>query len=439
MLIWSRSIAIKYKDQVGNKVMKKSYGIKVGFISALLVSGIAQATIGYSPHGIGMKSKGMGGVSIGYQADAVAVGANPAGGAFMGNRMDVGVSLFRPIRDAEIVGNMGPGVDGNYDGSDADLFPIPEFGYRARLSDKTAYAISVFGNGGMNTDYESGVPLFNATGARTGINLMQLFIVPSIAYKLTPDHAVGIALNLVAQGFEAKGLQNFLGSTENPAGLTNNGMDWAFGAGIRVGWTGKVSDKATLAATYQMRTRMSEWDDYSGLFAEQGSFDIPSNYGVGLVLEPSDGLIFALDIMRINFSEVDSVGNPLANLFAGNPLGSDAGPGFGWKDSNIVKIGVEFPYSNKLTLRAGYLHGRQPVEPSETLFNVLAPAVVEDHITFGGTWSLDKDREVTLMYMHAFENDVQGSGSIPGPFGGGEVNIKMVQDALGIAMSWKYY
>jgi len=405
----------------------------------MLASGVAQATIGYAPHGIGMKSQGMGGVSIGYQADAVAVGANPAGGAFIGNRMDIGVSLFRPIRDAEIIGNAGLGVDGQYDGSDTRLFLIPEFGYRARLSDRTSYTISVFGNGGMNTDYQSGVPLFNTAGDRTGINLMQLFIVPSIAYKLTPDHAVGISLNVAAQGFEAKGLQNFLPSTENQEGLTNNGMDWAFGAGIRLGWMGKISEQVTLAATYQTRTYMTEWDDYSGLFAEQGSFDVPSNYGVGLALEPSDGVIFAVDVMRINFSEVDSVGNPLANLFAGNPLGSDAGPGFGWKDATIVKIGTEFPVNDKLTLRAGYLHGDQPVRPSETLFNMLAPAVVEDHITFGGTWALDKDREITFMYMHAFKHDVQGSGSIPVPFGGGEANIEMFQDAVGIAMSWKYY
>lgn len=416
--------------------MEKHFGFKVAFIGTILVSGMAQATIGYAPHGIGMKSKGMGGISIGYQADAVAVGANPAGGAFIGDRMDIGVELFRPIRDARIIGNAGPGVDGSYDGNDTDLFPIPEFGYRAKLSDKVSYTISIFGNGGMNTDYKSGIPLFNSTGARTGIDLMQIFIVPSIAYKLTPDHAVGISLNMAVQGIEAEGLQNFLGSTQNPAGLTNNGMDWSYGAGVRLGWTGKISEKVTLAATYQTRTRMTRWDDYSGLFADQGSFDIPSNFGAGLVLKPANGVTFAIDVMKINFSEIDSVGNPLANLFAGSPLGSNTGPGFGWDDSTIVKFGAEFPATDRLMLRAGYVHGDQPVRSSQTLFNMLAPAVVEDHLTLGGTWSLDKKREITFMYMHAFQNEVLGSGSIPAAFGGGEANIEMRQDSFGISMSW---
>jgi len=39
--------------------------------------------------------------------------------------------------------------------------------------------------------------------------------------------------------------------------------------------------------------------------------------------------------------------------------------------------------------------------------------------------------------MHAFENEVKGSGSIPVGFGGGEADIKMYQDAIGIAYSWK--
>ena len=41
----------------------------------------------------------------------------------------------------------------------------------------------------------------------------------------------------------------------------------------------------TLGATWQSKTKMSRFDKYSGLFADQGSFDIPANSTVALVGE----------------------------------------------------------------------------------------------------------------------------------------------------------
>jgi long-chain fatty acid transport protein len=38
--------------------------------------------------------------------------------------------------------------------------------------------------------------------------------------------------------------------------------------------------------------------------------------------------------------------------------------------------------------------------------------------------------------MHAFEKKVNGSGSIPSGYGGGDANLKMYEDSLGIAYGW---
>jgi long-chain fatty acid transport protein len=406
------------------------------------LSGSALATNGYAPHGIGMTSKGLGGVFIGHQGDAVGLGGNPAGSAFLNDRFDIGLDLFRPIRDAEIAGNFF--ADGDYDGSDTKLFLIPEIGYRKGINNDIAFGLSVFGNGGMNSDYKDGIPLFNFDGTssdRTGINLMQLFVVPNMSYKINNDHAIGVGLNLVAQGFEAEGLTNFTAPagtpqqfSESPGDVTDNGMDWAYGAGLRLGWVGKVSPMVTLGATYQTRSYMSEFDDYKGLFAEQGDFDVPSNFGAGIAIKAMSNLLIAADVMRINYSEVDSIGNKSSEPAL---LGSDNGPGFGWKDMTVFKLGVEYAVKPNMTLRAGYNHGNAPIPSSQTLFNMLAPATVEDHITLGGTWDVNNSMSITGAYMHAFENEIEGSGSIAPGFGGGEANIKMYQDSLGIAFSWK--
>jgi long-chain fatty acid transport protein len=70
----------------------------------------------------------------------------------------------------------------------------------------------------------------------------------------------------------------------------------------------------------------------------------------------------------------------------------------------------------------------------EAMFKILAPAVIENHATLGFTYMLASGNEVTMSYMHAFENEV--SGARPG-FGGGTDTIKMYQNSLGIQYSWK--
>ena len=112
------------------------------------------------------------------------------------------------------------------------------------------------------------------------------------------------------------------------------------------------------------------------------------------------------------------------------------GAGFGWRDINVYKIGFNYQWNDNLTLRAGYNHNSQPIPSSQTFFNILAPGVVQDHITLGLTWAFADKSELSLSYMHAFSEKVNGSGSIHGGiggYGGGEANIEMQQNSLGLA------
>ncbi len=56
---------------------------------------------------------------------------------------------------------------------------------------------------------------------------------------------------------------------------------------------------------------MGKFDKYKGLFAEQGSFDIPSKYGVGIAVKAMPETTVAFDIERINYADVPAVNNPL--------------------------------------------------------------------------------------------------------------------------------
>jgi long-chain fatty acid transport protein len=403
--------------------------------AAALSPAAAFATTGYFAHGYGMKAKGMGGVGIALPQDALAAATNPAGMALVGNRLDVGVDWFRPDRGSEVAGN--PLFSGSYDGNDSQDFLIPEFGYNRMVRPNLALGVSVFGNGGMNTDYKTSP--FAALGGTSpaGVDLAQLFVAPTIAYK-TGANAFGVSLNLAYQRFKAQGLNPFAGFSSDPANLTDRGYDSSTGWGVRIGWTGQVLANVTLGATYQSKTKMGKFDKYRGLFAEHGGFDIPENYGAGIAFRALPKLTLAGDIVRINYNKVASVGNPIDCLFTGCQLGADNGAGFGWQNTTAYKIGASYEWSEQLALRAGFVSMKQPIPQSQTLFNILAPGVVEKHATLGATWTLPSKSEVTLAYMHAFEHKVNGSGSIPPAFGGGEANLRMSEDSLGIAWGTRF-
>jgi len=404
-------------------------------VASCFTPAIASATDGYFQHGYGIKAKGMGGAGVAYPQDALAAATNPAGMALVGDRIDFGVDWFRPVRSSDVVGNAGP-VNGHFDANDNQDFLIPEFGYNKMINPQLALGVSIYGNGGMNTSYKTPIPLFGTTNA--GVDLMQLFVAPTVAYKLTPQHSIGVSLNLAYQRFKANGLQNFAALSSAPTALSDTGYDSSTGWGVRVGWTGQVSDTVTLGATYQTKTRMGKFDSYRGLFAEQGGFDIPANYAIGIALKATPKTTIAFDVERIEYSGVRSVNNPLLpNLFIA-PLGADNGTGFGWRDTTVFKLGADYRYSDRLTLRAGWNYNRQPIPQSETLFNILAPGVVEHHVTLGATWTLANKSELSFAYMHAFEKQVDGANSIPAALGGGNANLRMYQDSLGVAYGWKF-
>ncbi|MBI5449877.1 MAG: outer membrane protein transport protein [Gammaproteobacteria bacterium] len=401
--------------------MKSRLVLSLLATAGVIVSGPAAATNGYFSHGYGIKAKGMAGVGIALPQDALAAATNPAGMVLVGDRIDVGADWFAPNRGAT-----APPL-GAIEGNGVSGFLIPEFGYNRALNADSSLGVSVYGNGGMNTEYA--ITPFGPPGSgKGGMNMSQLFIAPTYALQLNDQHAVGVALNLAYQQFKAYGLQGFMGMSATPSAVTNNSYDTSTGWGLRVGWTGQLTPDLTVGATYQSITQMSTFDKYAGLFAEQGGFDIPSNYGLGVSYKINAATTVAADVQAIQYSDVASVNNP---MISPGQLGDANGPGFGWQDMTVIKLALTHQYDNGLLLRAGYSTNEQPIPSDETMFNVIAPGVVQDHLTLGATWTLANQAELSVSYMHAFEHKVTGSGAAAG------YDLHMYEDSIGVAYGWK--
>jgi long-chain fatty acid transport protein len=182
---------------------------------------------------------------------------------------------------------------------------------------------------------------------------------------------------------------------------------------------------------------MDELDDYAGLFAEQGDFDIPANWTAGIAYMPTPAVTVAVDIQHIYYGNIKSINNPLLPNLMMAPLGNDTGAGFGWEDMTIFKIGLQWARSDQWTYRFGYSYGDQPIRASEVLFNILAPGVIEQHATFGFTYTFANASELDFSLTYAFNEDETGSNPLEIP---GQQSIKLAMDQweVGLGYSWKF-
>lgn len=392
---------------------------------ALMASSAANATEGYFLHGYGARHKALGGAGAADGRDATSVSLNPAGLVHSGNEVSAAVSAFSPRREFE--GGIAPGFTptGTVE-SDSNWFAIPNIAASYRLGPGSFFdviGVSLYGAGGMNTDYP-GVPggFFTPPGSTgifgsgaLGVDLQQALLSVAFAKTVAPGLSIGVAPIIARQQIKLKGLRAFTqpGLSVDPDAVTNNGHDVSWGFGVRGGVEWAVAPAVRVGVAGNSPIWSQEFDKYRGLFAEQGSFDIPASIQAGIAVDVTPNLTLLADYRHIWFGSIASIANPSTNLLIPAQLGADNGPGFGWDDVDVVKLGIEWRSSPDLTLRAGYSYATNPISSRDVQFNILAPAVVQHHITAGFEYRLDKAWSVEFAGLYAPEESVSG-GELPG-------------------------
>ena len=358
---------------------------------------------------------------------------------WVGNRVDLALDWLYVDHGSTISGNT-MGLNGSRDAGSGG-FLVPELGANRMLGEEQSIGLAVFGNGGTTRYAENPLAALAGSTSPAGLEFKQVTAAPTYAFKLGSRHSLGLSLNLVYQEFEARGFEHFDNATFSiaPGFVTNRGKDQAWGIGWRVGWLGRLSPVASFAAAWQPRTRMSKFENYKGLLADGGSFDVPGHYVVGAALKPSTWVTLLADAQRINYADVRALGNRSGCFLNVNCLmGTTEGPGAGWRNTTVYKLGLVLAAAPGVTLRAGYAWLSQPIPPDQTLLNVFAPAVSENHYTLGASWQATPALELTMSLMVSPENKVKGQGSVPAAVGGGEADLRMAQRSFGLALGWKY-
>jgi long-chain fatty acid transport protein len=260
----------------------------IGFLAlATFAVGEAQATEGYFQYGYGARQGALGGAGGADSRDAMSLSLNPAGLVDVGRQFQIGASLFMPYRSYTATGTalIAPGTLD----SGSNIFAVPNIAYSSPIDADSAWGVTLYGNGGMNTNWgnvknpncppppsSTGSGVF--CGGTSGVDLMQAFLAFGYAHRFGAV-SFGVSPVIAIQRFKGEGLSAFgtFGLSSDPAHLSDNGYNYSYGGGVRAGVQWSLARNFRVGFSGQTPMWMTKFDKYAGLFADGGSFNIPAN------------------------------------------------------------------------------------------------------------------------------------------------------------------
>lgn len=429
-------------------------------IAALLMLTCCNATAsnGMNAAGIGSVQLGMAGAGTALASEAAATLRNPAAGVWLGNMRtaEIGIAVPDGGYRAGAVGpnasfgllDLQPGRNTSVTGA----FSLPAFARNWRIDDRTAWGWGVSASGlkalsdGGTAIFARGVPTLDArcdgdfgggqplsvtadpsrlcgyNGTKLGVDLTQALISAHWAYRVAPSFSVGIGPVLAAQRIEIHGLGAFAAFSNLPDRTTNRGFDYAYGGGARLGFLWEVVPGFGIGAAYQTKLWQTAFEKYRGAIIG-GSLDFAPVINLGVQLHLMKGHRLFLDYEQVRYGDIKPLANQVSpqrftdgcfvpRLFTRNQpdppdldacLGAPDGPGFGWDTIEVYKIGYQ-GHRDRLTWRAGFSWGGNPVVRGQALSKVFAPAVTDRHAALGFSWRLSPQLELGGALIYAIRN-----------------------------------
>ena len=382
----------------------------------------------------GAREAGMGGACHALADDGSAPLCNPAGMAFQeGKTLDLNGALTLshlfyedPQNESRDGGEGASGVNG-----------LGDFGFVHHLDGTPmAYGLGFYTYAGSRMKYDINSTLLVPAGAETtnfDLTLIHQRIIPSIAFRLSDDIAVGGGYISAYQTFAAATPFQFQ-STIRPSGLAGEhvfldadtdgwGEGGVFGALVKLGKRTRLGVSYTTQMKVKLKGRSEFTVRNSPVLASLGiaegtrtnlatsaTWKWPQVLGVGISHQASDQWLFAFDWQWFDWS---SAGDKIEMIFydGSDPLVNAtllAVTGTNtirdqlklyYQDAFVYQFGAEYRPSERLTLRAGYIFSTNPV--SNEIVSPLTNGILQHTISLGaGTkvqgWDLD------VAWAHAF-------------------------------------
>lgn len=384
------------------------------------------------------KAMGMAGAVIAYPLDSLSGAYNPANMVLIGDRIDLGASGVHDNGKISVSKSLVPRADGDFNCTTYRNFLLGSFGINKVWADDCflwSFGLMTYANDFHKTRFDRPFPLFGRT--KPGLEYISYAIAPVLAMEVGGSQAFGVAFDWELQSLKVTGLEHLARHSRHRHHVTNKGRGFSHGASATLGWRWKVTNWLAVGASYRPKVHMKKFKKHHGFLG--GKLDLPEKYGVGLQIQPLQSLVICADVEWIDWQNIASLNNKLLNERHLRHFGAKDGPGFGYKNQTIYRLGIEFQLTEAWTIRAGYRHASTPIKRSETLLNALMIDAVENYITAGTSYLWDCCGEMSAFIAHGFKHKISGEHAIPREhFRGGHLAIEESKTIVGLAYAWFY-
>jgi long-chain fatty acid transport protein len=163
----------------------------------------------------------------------------------------------------------------------------------------------------------------------------------------------------------------------------------------------------------------------------------PGTFGLAPGTVESGSTLFGIPSFGANWMGGDNSSFGVA-LYGNGGMNTDYNfRTFGWQDTTVYKFGVHFTSHPGLTWMDGYSYQNQPIPESAMLFNIVAPGVEEQHLTFGVSKSIGIGKAIDFALMRAFRNSIDGPNALEAP-GFQSIELAMSQWEFDISFSFGF-
>lgn len=416
----------------------------------MIAAAPARATDGHFLHGVGAVNSAMGGSGVAVIGDVLgSFYLNPAGlHVGQGTRAALGFEMFRAQRS---VSSAMPGFGSGSTDSKKDFVPVPAFAWTTSLNDKVTVGIGGLGIGGFGVDYpqDNANPILAPRPMGFGqvfSNFSLMKVSPAVAFQATEKLQVGFALNvdwasLAVDPFPGASPAADPGPDGKPHTMDDRAFysrataaDGAWGMGFQAGAIYKATPKLNLGFSYASKQSFQdfEWNvvnenPFLPNFGQSRTIafamDAPAVYAGGFAYDTGK-LLWTGDARYLTYSSTEGFSKSGFDA-------TGAVQGFGWEDILVVATGLQYTLTNEVALRGGWNYSENPIPESQSLFNLPAPAIVQNHATVGVGFQLVEGLHIDLGYYHVFSNEITGPMYGPaGPMAGSSVTSKMFEDSM---------
>jgi len=443
-------------------------------LAVLLFTTATFSQAGHIMQGVGSVNMSMGGAATAQPIDiSGALQWNPASISTFNNKIinfDLGLFFSSPELSATMPANMmwqgSPEVSG-ITKDDRGVSPMPALAMVWGNNDsKHTFGVSAFGISGFGVTFpqETNLPMNangnpNASWDPTNSNVinypqnmngfgllesdyMLLQIGVTWAYEITDNFSIGIEPTLNYGALELAP-----NPTANPtaAGYGISDKASAIGFGGQIGLFYESNGGFKLGASYKTTQSFGDLEFENTHLDNQktnNSFnmDYPAilSFGTGYSNETID---FALDYRMVDYENTDG-------FEAKGWTQSGSVAGFGWKNINIISVGLQYKGIEKLPLRVGYTYSSNPIDEELAFFSTPATAIIANAFQLGFGYHFNDNFTLNGVYHHGSSdgktegeilNPMMASASNPyGAIPGSKVGYEMTTDMIMLGISYTF-